>query len=144
MIVDISFVVLFFHVEVGTLGFFDEVWNGFFVLDCSLSDVKTDFGQHVLKLLNDFFVSESFVDFYFDIDDFNSFRSFLDPEITASFSDIDQLHADGISQNMLGIGSWNHGHELIGTELDQRGDTEVISEQNQVFIGVSWDISRHN
>lgn len=144
LIVNISFVVLFFHVEVRTLAFLDKAWNGFFVLDCSLSEVKSDFGQHVLKLFNNFFVSESFVDFDFHISDFNSFRRFLDPEVATSFSDIDQLHANGIPQDMFDISSWNHGHKFIGTKLDQRGDTEVISKQNQAFIGVSGDISRQN
>ena len=118
MIVKICFEVLFLHVKVRTLGFFSKVWNRLFILKCSLSQVKANFGKHVFELFHNFNVSEGFVDFYFNIVGFDSLCNLFDPKVRTSFCKIDEFHADRIGQNLINIVVINHGHKFIGTDLD--------------------------
>ena len=96
LVVDISFVVLFFHVEIGTLALFGKVGNGLFVFDGSLSKVKANLGKHGFELLSNLPVSKFIGNLELDISNFDIFSIFFYPKVTTCPCDICQFHTDGI------------------------------------------------
>ena len=96
LVVDISFVVLFFHVEIGTLALFDKVGNGLFVFDGSLSKVKANLGKHGFELLSNLSISKFIGNLELDVSNFDIFSIFFYPKVTTYPCDICQFHTDGI------------------------------------------------
>jgi len=94
MVVNVGFVVFFFHIEIVTDSLFDKVRNVFLAVHHDLGQIESNSGQHRFQLFNYFLLSEALVDLYFEIGNFGTLCGFLNPEIATSFGDVCEPHVD--------------------------------------------------
>ena len=95
-------------------------------------------------MIDNFFGTKSLADFNFEICNFNRLSGFFDPEIRTGTSEIGKLHADGVIEKVFHILVVKHVQKFIWAQLNQHRYTEVISQSNQMQIGVCRDVIRHN